>query len=719
MHNLLLSLSVLTAILPASNFSQSRDVNLDIFDNHCTFVYNNNTFNLYYDDFDFAKTYSYGNEKIIGTYSLELTNLEVINFKILNYSGENAYYSLKVFDYIDSKIVEFCAEDTKIDYFSDSSIIVDSALAQQYINRASNYVSLQLNQPTRARSVNVSTQALEEMTSTDTIFDSYTPGGLPVYQPDLGRYMYPSDTNLTQLIPVEYFYNAGTYHYFGKEYGFYVRTYSPTFVGGFYFHHSEIFLFDIDVEFNNSYNDYFKIKIIPKFNMVVRCGLRSENPPLMRNNSYLSDDITVNFDDLLDNYVITNPYIYFGMENKNLPNYGDYNYNIDSDNGSFISDVRFAVNGITETASSNNGTVAELILNTSNLIVDGLSAAPGPIGQISTIITLFKDFYREAKFIYNLVKESYPTYAEYRIDNNLSQMFNTRYKQKTKYGRIIKEAVLSFEEVNNGVFFPSNDDGDYFIELDVETNIPNEDYEFEQQNICFDYNFNLKLKNENNSSTLLANNGRHQYLGIYDSLSNCFNPNYLRTYQLSAKEQLSIAIQAFYQNEKSCYLFSYTENIKLRMYDQYMNDITSRYTQYAVNGRTYLKNASEDEELAMIIVYNNSNNVNNVNFCASDFSDLNRGTNRVSANNSGSTYSYVPLTSSTHYFETNFGVDVDTCLYVYNRNMVLLAMNDDSDEAYELNSYLEIDLTFGEIYYIKITASDSFTTNGDLYVGHD
>ena len=51
--------------------------------------------------------------------------------------------------------------------------------------------------------------------------------------------------------------------------------------------------------------------------------------------------------------------------------------------------------------------------------------------------------------------------------------------------------------------------------------------------------------------------------------------------------------------------------------------------------------------------------------------------------------------------------------------MVLLAMNDDSDEAYELNSYLEIDLTFGEIYYIKITTSDSFTTNGDLYVGHD
>ena len=214
----------------------------------------------------------------------------------------------------------------------------------------------------------------------------------------------------------------------------------------------------------------------------------------------------------------------------------------------------------------------------------------------------------------------------------------------------------------------------------------------------------------------MLNNGRHEYLGAYDSLFNCFNTNYLRSYALASKESLYISIQASYHNNRSCYLFTHTSNVDIRFYDRYMNDISSKYNFFKVSTKTYIKNTGNDEDLAIIKIKNLTTLQNNITFKSSQYSDINNGTNRVSANTNGFTYSFLPLETRTYSLETNFGIDVDTCIYVYNNNMILLDYNDDSDEAYELNSYLTIYLEFGETYYIKITSSDSFTTNGDLYV---
>lgn len=272
---------------------------------------------------------------------------------------------------------------------------------------------------------------------------------------------YTRDNPIVQLVPRELFAHRGEYFYMGKEYGFYVNTRANTQYGNV----STVFVLNVCADTSLSDNDFAKIRIEPLFcyefyyltgqnnfeykQEVYRNGeLQPDQSPSDKTYLPVSSDkndivVAAKFCDAAKastpsftentNYAVKDIVIGANLMNEYYPNYGDDDYNVNSDYGSFITSVETVF-----TASRNNGggNAAEYIGATLGFILDVL--------PLSTALDVGVSFVEFTNNLAEIDDERETVVTNVKGQETYSplsnEMFNSKQSQIDNYGQLIKTA---------------------------------------------------------------------------------------------------------------------------------------------------------------------------------------------------------------------------------------------------------------------------------------
>ena len=154
----------------------------------------------------------------------------------------------------------------------------------------------------------------ETLTLSDNELDQYNPSGSSSYNSDGSR----KNDDIINIIPKDCFENQATYYYIGKEYGFYITTYE-------YGNNNKsiVFIFDIDtvVPGEGEVSCDCTVTITPKIQYVYE---------------YSPSTLLVLPISSETHYNIKNVGVAFNIQNRDIPNYGSSNYDVNEDVGDYI-----------------------------------------------------------------------------------------------------------------------------------------------------------------------------------------------------------------------------------------------------------------------------------------------------------------------------------------------------------------------------------------------
>ncbi len=206
-----------------------------------------------------------------------------------------------------------------------------------------------------------------------------------------GRY---TDDYIINLIPKELFFAEGHYVFYGREYGYYCRTIKKS--DGLW--ENIVFLFDIELKLPGIYLSKEKSPAQEDFYIKIKPILQYEYTSVSKDNNIIGGWDN-KFDPKLNSVVhpfttLNKLYIKdfsfdMNVENSVALNYGQDNYDSNTDNGSYITGYSIDVNGKTIN-DENKGTYADV----AKYINMGLSFVPyvgNALNYFQLVSTLYSD----------------------------------------------------------------------------------------------------------------------------------------------------------------------------------------------------------------------------------------------------------------------------------------------------------------------------------------
>ena len=188
----------------------------------------------------------------------------------------------------------------------------------------------------------------EVLSSTDQYLDSYSMNN----NSSRGENFKYKVDDIIEIIPHQLFCNVKKYCHIGNEYGYYINT--KKIYSNYY--SSQVFLFDIESKipgFGPS-TSTASVEIIPKLQGVYEYFDRSNGPSEFSAN--IEDGYTYALIPVhsIQSYYLNNVAFYFEINNKNNLNFGDDGYNPHNDNGDYLFQTRYNINGTGDTEENEN-----------------------------------------------------------------------------------------------------------------------------------------------------------------------------------------------------------------------------------------------------------------------------------------------------------------------------------------------------------------------------
>lgn len=182
----------------------------------------------------------------------------------------------------------------------------------------------------------VSNEELEMLTSSDTFLDGYDIRNRITFD---SRGFYIQD-EITNLIPLEYFKNPGSYSYFGSEYGFYIKTYNHPTIS--FQRISDLIVFDIELKdfthdfWESSLIYSIKVKINSRYVSYYRDGVTDEMRTSFKGNPSNNYSLITSSLDEIPILYLRDFNFAFSLKSLTSLNANDYGYEIDKDYADFF-----------------------------------------------------------------------------------------------------------------------------------------------------------------------------------------------------------------------------------------------------------------------------------------------------------------------------------------------------------------------------------------------
>lgn len=261
-----------------------------------------------------------------------------------------------------------------------------------------------------------------------------------------------TDDHIVKLIPKELMFNVGEHLYIGKEYGFFIKTIIDLTKKEDYM--SLVLIFDIInvLPSSSSLGDgmtsvvplfQFTYKAVDKNN---RSGIWDQFDPDLNRVVFPHVQYTQN------KYFINNVNFRHSIFNATSLNEGDKGYNIDEDQGGFITQTRYNSKGIGLKRKKNI------------FLADTLEVAIGFIPIIDNVISIGKYIKKHGGAFLGMLKgdiiETYNV-ESYDNDKNITSFFQNHSEQANEYKHYIRTVTTTSVPNENAPKMLSTTNGDY------------------------------------------------------------------------------------------------------------------------------------------------------------------------------------------------------------------------------------------------------------------
>lgn len=478
------------------------------------FNYNETKYEVQTSDYYF---YKFSDEKIFADpidLKNNVENLELINWKVNSENGKiiNSL-SLKIEDEF-INVTSYDMTSSEFSNLREMALQGDENIKKKVIIKTKNALeSLPINNPaSKTRSMPTNSE-LESMTSTDRYIDSYQPD----YDYFDNRGFYERDS-ITNLIPLEYFKNIGTYYYIGKEYGFFIKTIiNPNLP---YIKINSVILFDIEVTFpNSSQRDTLTYEIDFVVNECyqtrVRDGLDDGTWAGLHGHPDYNYSLIAPMIDTF--YFIQNPKFAVQIKSQDSINYGEPNYVLADDHGDFIIGYSFAYNGETINLE-NDGYVLDIINITATI------ASFFVPSQISAIISASQLVTQAAMSIDAQENYYHPTFKNTHVTDDNTEIFRPgATAQENTYGGLLKNVIIDpYLPTTTHLIF-GNKALDTFVRYNLYLNVrdgvdpadTNDVYQLTELQVVEDNTYVNIFGQVEGTIDLITNVSANRYLGEY------------------------------------------------------------------------------------------------------------------------------------------------------------------------------------------------------------
>lgn len=531
----------------------------------------------------------------------------------------------------------------------------------------------------------------ESLASTDEVLDSYSP-----YNTELDANGKWRDNDIVKLIPKSYFSTPGIFSFIGKEFCYILNTSNYNHAFG-YSYETFVYVYDIDVkmpgfdEKGKDSSSQVVIRIFPVIKQLYRLCMPGDIAENWEDRvSPGLTSVVSAFSNSLADYYIKNFNFYVNVKNANNPNVGDLYYDIDQDDGDYITETRYSFNGYTKKEST------DFLLKTVQFVFD-VVPIPNEIGNIYAALNYMTEIHSKPLIEYSLNYESFITTYSSSIEDH-----------KKKYGGLLKTAVVIPDGQGDGATKPFllGTDKNHYVESRVALNSASNRGASEEQILTIGISMDF-MKDKN---TFLSHVEKLQVYGNYQR-----NQEYLDLYKPKdciVNKSSETIYNKFIPEKTGLYEIgtSRTLGTSFKVYDQ-SGSVYSSYPSYSlstdINSLAYYL-----EEGKTYYIKSKSSNVSNALFslharyATSGVFSLNTSTEVLFVDTSGShndfvVYLFTPSTTKKYLIESTNNSEVGINVFDMANNKISATYNTTG------KTKCTVSLVAGKKYMIKITATSN------------